>query len=77
LAPVVRAAATAFGAQARLVDAEGDRSQERYHSRWVLVTRLPSVFDAPELAGIAQPIIANPELRAWTDDYSSIFAVLK
>jgi SAM-dependent methyltransferase len=77
LAPVVRAAATAFGAQARLVDAEGDRSQERYHSRWVLVTQLPSVFDAPELAGIAQPIIANPELRAWTDDYSSIFAVLK
>ena len=77
LAPVVRAAAEGLGATARLVENEGDRALEIYHSRWVLISRAPAVFDQPALRGLAQPISANPAVRAWTDDYSSIFAVLK
>ncbi len=77
LVPVVRGAADAFGRSAWLVDSEGDRSREIYHSRWILLARDPAFFKAAEFAGAGQAIPPTPDFRPWTDDYSSVFAVLK
>lgn len=75
--PVVQVAARSFGREARLVSTEGDRAREIYHSNWALVSADPHFFERPELLDAAQRIAAPPGFRIWTDDFSSLFAVLK
>jgi hypothetical protein len=70
LAPVVRLAAERAGWQARLVEDEGDEDEEvTSASSWVLVAR------GGDIPG--EEIAVPPGLRAWRDDYSSLFAVLR
>jgi SAM-dependent methyltransferase len=77
LPPVVKAAADSFGKAARLVINEGDRSREIYRSSWALLTGDPALFQSADLAGVAEPIPTPVNFRIWSDDYSSVFAVLK
>jgi hypothetical protein len=70
LAPVVRLAAERAGWQARLVEDEGDEEEEvTSASSWVLVAR------GGDIPG--EEIAVPRGLRAWRDDYSSLFAVLR
>ena len=70
LAPVVRLAAEQAGWRARLVEDPGDEEDEvTSASSWVLVGRGDGVP--------GEEIAVPPGLRAWRDDYSSIFAVLR
>lgn len=76
LKQVVKAAADHFGWQARLLSSPGDGERLVYRSNWVLVGADPRFFAQPRLAEAA-PIATEAGFRLWTDDYSSVLAVLK
>lgn len=76
LLPVVRAAADRLGKKAVAVDNGPDDSKEVFSSTWVLVSNreLPYQFELMKSGNI----IVNEEGRQlWTDDYSSVWKVLK
>ncbi len=77
LPPVVKAEAESVGKTIKIVTNEGDRSQEIYHASWVLIALDPQFFKRDEFRGVAEDIPARPDIRLWTDDYSSVFSVLK
>lgn len=78
LEPVVERAAQYYGKVALLQDYEQqDGDVECFGSTWVLVMdeRTRSAL-APAFAE-AKPIPPRPDFRMWTDDFSSIFGILK
>jgi spermidine synthase len=74
LAPVVKQSAAAIGMEARVVDTFGDATRIYYGATWVLVTRATQLFSRPSLRA-AQSI--ERTLPVWTDDYSSIYRVVR
>jgi hypothetical protein len=44
---------------------------------WILASANRAMLATPQLAAIAKPVTEKPGFRAWTDDYSNLFAVLK
>jgi hypothetical protein len=54
------------------VDARGE-----FRAEWVLMTSDPTFFAQPELASSADQIYIKPNLRLWTDDYSSLLPILQ
>jgi hypothetical protein len=77
LPPIVTLAAAHYGKHAWLVDTEDDVDENAYGSTWVLVVQHPS-----RLAGVVLPTEARElerptHLRPWTDDYSSLWRVLR
>ncbi|HTU43872.1 MAG TPA: fused MFS/spermidine synthase [Bryobacteraceae bacterium] len=77
LAPVVELAAEQFHKQAWQVDNDSDDPTEVYASTYVLVSNRPSFFDQPFFSGLLTRIDPPPGLRAWTDDYSNLWQILK
>jgi len=79
LAPVVERAAAAFGKVAVLVDYEAEEDDpECFSSSWALVMDKATWERLrPKLGEDARLIEPRPRFRPWTDDYSSLFAVLK
>ena len=77
LPPVVKAQARSFGMMVRMVTNEGDRSQEIYPASWTLISADKAFFERDELKDVAEEIPSRIGLHAWTDDYSSVFSVLK
>lgn len=76
LRPVVKTAATHFGKDVRLVDADGDPDKLVLRSRWALLSSDAAFFRDGRLSGaeaLAEPVGFAP----WKDDYSSIFSILK
>ncbi|MDP1999420.1 MAG: hypothetical protein Q8K22_07470, partial [Rhodoferax sp.] len=76
LRPVVKTAATHFGKDVRLVDADGDPDKLVLRSRWALLSSDEAFFRDGRLSGaeaLAEPVGFAP----WKDDYSSIFSILK
>ncbi len=76
LAPLVAAQARADGKDARLVVNDADEASETYAAYWVVITSRPGFFADPALRS-AQPIAARPDLRLWTDDYSSLLPLIR
>ncbi len=76
LQPVVLKAAAHLGMQALIVDAEaGDRN--RWASNWVLVTGNQALVDHPDVqAARSAPKPRAGDLALWTDDYTSLVAIL-
>jgi spermidine synthase len=77
LRPVVKTAAEPLGTVVRLVANESDSTRLVYSADWVLATRNARLFDTAPFSNVAQAIAAPSGFRAWSDDYSSLFAVLK
>lgn len=77
LRPVVKAVADSRNLDVRLVETESDSSRLVFGSDWVLMSADRRLFDGPHLGAAAQEIPARPGFRLWSDDYSSIFSVLK
>jgi hypothetical protein len=77
LPPVVKTAAESFGKTIRLVTTEGDRSREIYRSTWALISSDNAFFERETLREVVQEIPPPTNFRMWTDDYSSVFSVLK
>ena len=77
LAPVVEQLASNAGMQAvRVVDRE-DPTREVFDSEWVLVTTNAEFLANPAVVRARQPTEIPAGLRLWTDDYSSLFPIIK
>jgi len=73
LAPMVACVARSVGKTATVVESEGDDDEICYDADWVLV---PADGRELKLQGAHQSEAWNG-LRAWTDDYSNVFSLLK
>ena len=76
LAPVVAQGARTLGLDARVVNSGSDESDDTSDAEWVLVSARPAFFRSPLLKEAAA-IPDRPGLRAWTDDYSNLYSILK
>jgi len=74
LIPVADALARALGRHALLVDSEPEEDHI-FGAKWVLMTSAP--LQTPEIVAAGEPLWGRPGLRAWTDDYSNLFEILK
>lgn len=76
LEPVVERIATSMGKGTLQVESEEDEAGNCFGSTWVLVAQ-PEVFKSKVFESAGNPVTARPNLRVWTDDYSSLLSVLK
>jgi len=76
LQPVIQTAAEKLGFTARLIDHPGDNDRLVYASRWALMAKDPQWFEQNALK-TAKMLDPRPGFVPWTDDYSSLFAVVK
>jgi len=77
LVPVVKHASDFYGKAARLVESEDIEDRGLLESTWILISDNAGVFDANAFAGSAVELEPESSIRPWTDDYSSIYAILK
>ena len=77
LTPVVQQLAQQAGMQAVRVFDREDHARQVFDSEWVLVTTNPEFVANPAVVRARAPINVPPGLRLWTDDYSSLFPVIK
>ena len=77
LEPVVARAAEALGKEARVVDSDDNESQALSAASWVLVSGSHEFFESPLIEHAARPIETGSKLRLWTDDYGSLYTLLK
>lgn len=78
LRPVMERAATALGKVAALVEYEADEEDlECFSSSWVLIMDRSTWEKLRPALKDAQLIEPRPGFRTWTDDFSSIFGILK
>ncbi|MBN3724168.1 fused MFS/spermidine synthase [Burkholderia sp. Ac-20379] len=80
LAPIVALDAALYGREARIVNADlhgAGGGKGEFRSTWVLVSGRPDDFMREPLQGSAKPIALPDRLKPWTDDYSSLYSVLK
>ncbi len=77
LAPEVAELAAATGMQARIFDTPSKDAVGEYRATWVLLTNNASFFARPQISAVAETISRKPNLRAWTDDRSSLLPILQ
>ena len=78
LVPVCARGAQIFDKQAMVVDDDGEEQSYYSSSTWVLLTADGQWFaNASFLSADMRPARAPALFRAWTDDYSNIFQILK
>jgi hypothetical protein len=76
LRPVVRELARHFGLQVVRVDVDGDE-RTTYATDWMLLSRDPSFGQSGPLAEANETEKVKRHVRLWTDDYSSVYPLLK
>jgi hypothetical protein len=76
LAPVVKRIADSHGLHATLIVDEA-LATGFSKTDWVIVTREKAVAEMEPIAKRASEIDDIPQLRPWSDDYSSLFPILK
>jgi SAM-dependent methyltransferase len=79
LAPVVKRLADSLGLHARLVSHSPDDVEYALYSvtDFALVTADSTLFERPELAGIAAPIEVPSKVSVWTDDFNNLLQALR
>jgi spermidine synthase len=77
LTPEIAALAAASDMEARVVDTPPQEARGEYRATWVLVTNNTAFLAQPQVAAFAREIQRRPDLRAWTDDYSSLLPILQ
>jgi spermidine synthase len=79
LPPVVADLAKESGLTAVLVhhDPGPNEPAAINRSTWMLLSRDKSLASHPLLKGVQRPVNPIPGLRTWTDDFSSLFQILK
>jgi hypothetical protein len=77
LQPVVAAAAKWFGKEAVVVNHEVTASKGVYSSSWILVGNPGGFLGQPEIEKAGQVLSPSQQLQLWTDNYSSLWRVLK
>jgi len=78
LKPVVEAAAQSFGAKTKAITNVADADNDIYTATWVLLYRpgTPS-SGTDDDAALHHWSRSNVVVRPWTDDYSSLFKLLR
>src|SRR6266536_1421005 len=76
LEPVVRAVARSLSLPMCVVD-RNERDSIVWATTWVLLSRDPAALAVPEIARACARREEGPTVRLWTDDYSSLFQLLK
>lgn len=77
LEPVVERIAAALKKANLQVESEEDEEGNCFGSTWVLVAANPDIFKQEVFEGAGKPVEWRPGLKMWTDDYSSLFGILK
>jgi spermidine synthase len=79
LEPVVMNLARQFNFKAALIDYDEINSHWwLYASTWILLTRNQALLDSPPIADAAGIIHTNaPKVPLWTDDFTSLYQILK
>jgi SAM-dependent methyltransferase len=77
LAPVVKLAADESGKPAWQVGSDDDDLKILYGASYVLVSSRPGFSDNPLFRRKLLPVVVPSHLREWTDDYSSLWQLLK
>jgi hypothetical protein len=77
LAPEIAQLALSTNMHSRLIEKAGDESNGSYRSTWVLLSKDSMFFERPEIAPVATQTPTIPNLRVWTDDYSSLLPILQ
>src|SRR3984885_1536219 len=77
LEPVVAAIAGDAGMKAGSVHSRGDEQNGYYYADWILVTANETLLSQPEIVNNGFPTPLQADGRLWTDNYSSVFPLLK
>jgi hypothetical protein len=77
LEPVVAAIAADAGLHAMSVHSHGDEQNGLYYADWILVTANQVFLGQPEIVNNGFPTPVQAGVRLWTDNYSSVFPLLK
>jgi SAM-dependent methyltransferase len=77
LAPIVAMAADTLHKHAWIMDSEDDDDENAYGSTWVLVADRPDRLSDIEVPAETRELTRPADLRPWTDDYSSLFHILR
>ena len=78
LEPVCAGGSAFFSKQAMTVADDGDEAPYLSASTWVLLTSDTAIFeDSAFSKADIQPAKTKKNFRAWTDDYSNVFQILK
>lgn len=77
LEPVVEKIASALKLAHLQVESTEDNEGNCFESTWILLAKDASLFDQESIRGGGQPVAWKPGIRLWTDDYSSLFGILK
>jgi hypothetical protein len=77
LEPVVAGIAGNAGLRAVSVHSHGEEQTGLYYADWILVTANQAFLDQPEIVNNGFPTPLKAAARLWTDNYSSVFPLLK
>ncbi len=77
LEPEIALLAQSAGLEARRVASPQNNDRGEFTATWMLLSSNESFFDQPEVAALSRPAHSNATLRVWTDDYSSLFPLLR
>jgi hypothetical protein len=77
LAPEIARVAEDQDMQAGVVESFAVPAEGTYRATWVLVSANAAFFANPAVHAAANPIQRRPNLRLWTDDYSSLLPVMR
>jgi SAM-dependent methyltransferase len=76
LEPVVRQLADSLHKRSALFETE-DGDLEMFESSWVLVSDNAAFWELPDVKKAAQKIELKRGLKAWTDDFSNLFQIVR
>ena len=77
LQPVVKAGAAALGKTAMVVSNGPDEKRGVFSATWVLVSSEENLLRRPEVQKAGLILVNREHQQLWTDDYSSVFRLLK
>ncbi len=77
LVPVVRQAANDAGKSAVLVDTDDEDDEGVFGATWVVLVDPGELYKKPSLKVNGTLLGKSKDFRAWTDEYSNLFRILK
>ena len=77
LEPAVQKLGASAGLQARTVRNAPQENRGEFRATWVLLTANEMFLTKPEVEALSEPTEVRPKLRVWTDNYSSLFPLLR
>ncbi len=78
LAPVVQGAAAFLGKHSVIVNSPDDHANGIYRASWVLISNQNNSREQNDIEGVGElPARNDKNFVLWTDDYNSLFKILK